>query len=101
MSEHTAESDAHNCERAERLEGMCDRLAVQHVALQDAVTWALAEALTWRNKMPRTRENNTYPNGRQDGVDMVVATVRAAMSAHLRGEDPTSVTLPGSTEEQS
>lgn len=88
MSVQSAQGGARDRDRGDRLEDMVERMADNHVALQDAVTWALSEALAWRDKMPRTRENNTYPNGRQDGVDATVSIVRAALSAHLRGEDP-------------
>ena len=87
VAAHVQAARADELERADALEAMCDRLAGSHVDLQDAIVWALGQATAWRDQMPRTRENNTYPNGRADGVDTTVKIVKAAMSAHLRGED--------------
>lgn len=73
-------------ERGDSLEGMAERLADQHVSLQEAIAWAVEQSREWSAKMPRTQENGTYANGRGDGVDTTVRIVKAAVSAHLRGE---------------
>jgi hypothetical protein len=86
LKEFIAARVAEANERGDRLEGMANRLAEQHVALQEAVVWAIVQALEWSGEMPRTQENGTYANGRNDGVDATIRIVKAAVSAHLRGE---------------
>jgi hypothetical protein len=52
-------------------------------AENDAFEQAVQEALAWRDKLPRTPENDTYANGRQDGVNATVRIFRALLGSDM------------------